>query len=83
MDFMEQELTASLETGRVEKGSVSEQNFGHVSLELESWPFHTIALKLLPLSQRPSEAALYCCNCGRRARAKENFCPACGTKHEK
>lgn len=84
MDFMEQEMpkAAPVETGRVEKGSVSNQTFKSASVDLETWAFHTINFKLLPLSQKPVEiVAVYCTNCGRRARIKENFCPKCGTKH--
>lgn len=81
MDFVPQvETPAPIETGRVEKGSVSDQTFDSVYMDLEYSPFHTIAIKLLPLSQKPQEIALYCTECGRRARNKEKFCPKCGTE---
>lgn len=73
--------SAPVETGRVEKGGFSNQTFGSTNIDLEYWAFHTVTLKLLPVSQRPEEAVAYCSNCGRRSRAKENFCPKCGTKH--
>lgn len=83
MDFTEQAPIekAPVETGRVEKGGVSNQSFGSTTIDLEYWAFHTIILKLLPTSQRPEEAVGYCSGCGRRARAKENFCPKCGRQY--
>jgi hypothetical protein len=69
-----------IETGRVEKGSHSSQTFHTVDVDLEYSYFHRVHIKLLPVSQRPQEEApLYCTGCSRRFRAKENFCPKCGT----
>lgn len=68
-----------VETGRVEKGSVSDQNFQMVNESYQVYAFHSITLKVLPISQEP-EAVQYCSECGRRARQKENFCPKCGTR---
>jgi rRNA maturation endonuclease Nob1 len=84
MDFMEQNTTpinSVIETGIVEKGSISDQDLHYTSVDLEFSAFHIINLKLMPVSQRPAEATLYCVECGRRARKKEKFCPSCGTKH--
>jgi hypothetical protein len=42
----------SIETGRVEKGSHSSQEFKTVSKSFEPLPFHTVEYKLLPASQK-------------------------------
>ena len=81
MNFVQPEPAPKpIETGRVEKGSHSSQTFHTVDVDLEYSYFHRIQIKLLPVSQRPQEEApLYCTGCSRRFRAKENFCPKCGT----
>lgn len=72
------EVPQQVETGRVEQGSYSNQKFKNVLITLEHYPFHTVHIKVLPVSQRPEEATVYCSGCGRRGRDKENFCPKCG-----
>ena len=74
----------TVETGRVEHGSHSSQNFKNVYYEFESWPFATKYFKLLPVSRKQySEGDLrkvYCTNCGKKLSPKFKFCPACGAK---
>lgn len=74
----------TVETGRVEHGSYSSQNFKNVYYEFESWPFATKNFKLLPVSRKQySDSDLrkvYCTNCGKKLSPKFKFCPACGTK---
>lgn len=74
----------TVETGRVEHGSYSGQNFKNVYYDFESWPFVTKNFKLLPVSRKQySEHDLkkvYCTNCGKKLLSKFKFCPACGTK---
>lgn len=74
----------TVETGRVEHGSYSGQNFKNVYYDFEYWPFATKNFKLLPVSRKQySEHDLkkvYCTNCGKKLLSKFKFCPACGTK---
>ena len=74
----------SIETGRVEKGSVSSQKLTAVDKEFEYSPFHTIEYKLLPISQKKVESKNlvrhYCPFCGTKVKAKANFCIKCGEK---
>jgi hypothetical protein len=74
----------TIETGRVEHGSYSGQNFKNVYYDFEYWPFATKNFKLLPVSRKQySEHDLkkiYCTNCGKKLLSKFKFCPACGTK---
>lgn len=73
------------ETGRVEKGDESTQNFYTVDVEFESFPFYTLTYYLKPTSERGSTTVQenkvreYCTNCGYRIRnSRWNFCPKCG-----
>lgn len=43
----------SMETGRVEKGSDSDQSFTEVSMDFEPWVYASFKFKLLPESERP------------------------------
>lgn len=75
----------SIETGRVEKGSDSEQKLSNVSKKWEYSPFHTIEYKLLPISQKVVESSdlnikRYCGSCGHKHGKTDNFCSSCGTK---
>lgn len=74
----------TVETGRIEHGSYSGQNFKNVYYDFEYWPFATKNFKLLPVSRKQySEHDLkkiYCTNCGKKLSSKFKFCPACGAK---
>jgi len=76
--------SATMETGRVEKGGYSDQRFMTVDIDLESWPFVTEEIKLLPKSQKPvykeDLEKLYCPQCGRKVKTKFKYCPFCGGK---
>ena len=77
-------ISQSTETGRVEKGSYSNQRFTTIDLDIESWPFATEDIKLLPKSQKPvykeDLEKLYCPECGRKVKTKFKYCPFCGEK---
>jgi len=83
IDFMEQTLNDTFETGRVEKGAKSSQKFDSISMDFNSWVSSTTSWQILPESAKPVEAAEirdYCVNCGhRRKKATWKFCPQCGT----
>ena len=74
----------TVETGRVEHGSYSNQNCKNVYYEFESWPFTTKHFKLLPVSRKEYFGSdlkkVYCTNCGKKLSPKFKFCPVCGTK---
>jgi len=77
------ESTNEIETGRVEKGEISNQNVTQVDVQFEQYPFHTIKYKLLPAGQYREivsyQVKQYCPNCGLRI-PKQNwkYCPKCG-----
>lgn len=77
-------LSKTIETGRVEEGSHSNQNFKHVYYDFEGWSFYTKKFKLLPLSRKQygkeDLTKVYCTNCGKKLSPKFKFCPACSTK---
>ena len=70
-----------LETGRVEKGEESNQDFETIDTKFQSTPFHTISYMLKPEStkqQNIGEIRNYCPNCSYRIRKKSwNYCPKC------
>lgn len=74
----------TIETGRVEHGSYSGQNFKNVYYKFESWPFTIKHFKLLPVSRKQYSdndlKKIYCTNCGKKLLPKFKYCPACGTK---
>jgi len=75
----------SIETGRVEQGSVSNQTLTTVYMNWESTAFHTVEYKMQPLSQKTNtvdniKVKRYCTNCGNKQKPNFKFCPSCGTK---
>ena len=74
----------SIETGRIEEGSHSNQRFDNVYKDFELWPFKIEYIKILPFSQKQVNtndiSKRYCHNCGRKLNQKYKFCPFCGTK---
>ena len=74
----------TIETGRIENGSYSNQKFETVNNEFENYPFKTEYIKILPKSRKPYTTSdlnkIYCTNCGRKLNSKFKFCPYCGEK---
>jgi hypothetical protein len=74
----------SMETGRVEKGSNSNQSFTYDSTSFNSYPFATNWWKIKPQSTKPlvrEDLVTYCTECGsKRKKDTHKFCPQCGTK---
>ena len=72
------------ETGRIETGSQSTQEFNNVNIDFEYFPFITEKIKLLPISQKPFTPndlhKIYCPECGRKLKSTYKFCPFCGSK---
>lgn len=77
-------LSNSIETGRAEKGEISNQSFVQDSSSYSSWCSKSYDLQILPESAKPVEAQNirnYCSNCGTRMKNQNwKFCPSCGTK---
>ena len=77
---------SSIETGRIDEGSYSKQEFQDVYKDFEYFPFVTEKVKLLPMSQKPYTVndlqKIYCSECGRKLNTKYKFCPYCGTEVE-
>ena len=77
-------ILKSVETGRIEKGDLSEQLFETVDGNFSIFPVSSVLIKLLPESKKPVEASSirnYCTNCGTRMKKQSwKFCPSCGTK---
>ena len=71
------------ETGRVESGKESNQDFHSVNEEFNSWHDHVVEYHILPVSKKSrtiQDVKQYCGECGRRRRKNENFCPSCGSQ---
>lgn len=78
-------MSKSIETGRVEKGSSSDQTFKYVNKTFEYSPFHTIEYKMLPISQKINTSEdinvkVYCTQCGSKLGKTDKFCANCGKK---
>jgi hypothetical protein len=55
LDNSTRSLSDTIETGRIEKGQVSEQKFEDIDLNFQSWTISRIKYQLLPESQKPIE----------------------------
>ena len=77
--------TRHVETGRVEKGSESNQTFTYDNSSFRSYPSETNWWKIKPQSTKPvvrEELVTYCTECGcRKKKDTHKFCPHCGTKY--
>lgn len=75
----------SLETGRVEKGSNSDQSFDYDNTTFNTYVSETNWWKIKPNSTRPlvkEDLVIYCVECGaKRKKDNHKFCPHCGTKY--
>ena len=74
----------SIETGRVEMGSKSDQTFKTVSKNFNSWTISTSVWKILPESQKPVEKKDLVENCPKCStkikKSSWKFCPECGSE---
>ena len=73
-----------LETGRVEKGGVSRQEFEYCDINFDYYAFKTENILILPTSRKQICAEetrrRYCSQCGKKVNPKDKFCSNCGTK---
>lgn len=76
----------TMETGRIQRGEKSDQNFENGYGNFNVWSTHTYKYKILPISQlpiEPKELRSYCYSCGTRIKKSSwKFCPSCGAKME-
>ena len=74
----------SLETGRVEKGCRSDQEFEYCDIEFEYYSFKTENILILPNSRKQIRVEdtrrKYCSQCGKKVSPKDKFCSNCGAK---
>ena len=75
---------SSLETGRVEKGGVSRQEFDYCDINFDYYAFKTENILILPVSRKQIRAEetrrKYCSQCGKKVNPKDKFCSNCGSK---
>ena len=73
-----------IETGRIERGSHSNQSFDYVNIDFEYWSFKTETIHILPKSQKQVSSndltKKYCHNCGKKIKATFKYCPNCGAE---
>ena len=73
------------ETGRVEKGSKSDQTFNTDSTIFNSFPTKSDWWKIKPNSTKVmvrEDLVVYCTECGsKRKKDSYRYCPTCGTKY--
>jgi hypothetical protein len=74
----------TIETGRVEKGSNSDQEFVSSKDKFENKAYYQWSWVILPTSVKPYDSKdlkKYCTNCGSKIKKDSyKFCPNCGTK---
>jgi|694.fasta_scaffold21208_3 hypothetical protein len=73
----------NIETGRIEKGESSKQNFETVSEQFNPYICHKVVYKILPTGTKNievDEIRNYCPECGKKQKKEHKFCPSCGTK---
>lgn len=74
------------ETGRVEKGSQSNQNFQTVNKKFHPFTTNVMEFHIKPTSQKHvdvkdiNKMGKYCTKCGRKGKPTDNFCAGCGNR---
>jgi hypothetical protein len=78
-------VSESEETGRIEKGSHSDQAFENDQSSFSSISGWNQTWKILPISKKTyvqEELVVYCTKCGaKRKKSSHIFCPLCGTRY--
>lgn len=82
---VENQNTATIETGRVGKGNKSNQAFIETYESFYSYPSFTVKFKILPDSiklktEEDFKYKKYCVECGSKVGSTDKFCSQCGTK---
>jgi hypothetical protein len=85
LGFADMAPSNPIETGRVEKGSNSNQSFMCDNSSFNTWWSWRTEWKILPFSQKPlvrEDLKVFCTSCGsRRKKQSHKFCPNCGAKY--
>jgi len=76
----------TVETGTVEKGSISGQQFSQSSREFNLYARCVTTWKILPISQKKITAdelnSVFCVECGaKKKKESHKFCPHCGNRY--
>jgi hypothetical protein len=83
VNYCNSSAAGSFETGRVEQGSNSKQEFSNGYGNFSDWASVTSEWQILPESKKPvemGEIRSYCTGCGtRHKKSSWKFCPNCGT----
>lgn len=83
-EYPQKRSSKKMETGRIQEGSHSDQEFYYVNMSFECFAFDTEQIHILPKSVKPvypeELQKTYCPNCGRKLKSKFNYCPFCGEK---
>ena len=83
VDLNSPRIKKSIETGRVEKGETSNQNFTNSYENFNYNVAHQVTFKILPLinkNKTTQDIRQYCTECGTKAKSNFKFCPSCGNK---
>jgi hypothetical protein len=82
--FSPQSNNRQIETGRIERGSHSNQSFVYENSTFSSLPFASNWWKIKPISEKilvKEDLKVFCTECGaKRKKDNHKFCPHCGTK---
>jgi LEA14-like dessication related protein/rubrerythrin len=85
-DSVNEVNAVNLETGRIERGDASDQEFENTYGNFDTYAFKIIQYKINPVSQQPlTKEALknvkrYCHECGTKVKVTWKHCPSCGEK---
>jgi len=83
-DMEDERDESKIETGRIEKGSASNQTFQFDDTQFNTYWSWSSDWKILPRSQKPVTSeelnTLWCGNCGAK-KGKGKFCQFCGANH--
>lgn len=76
--------STTLQTGRIETGSKSNQKFESTDISLEYIPFKIECIQILPNSRKQVSVnetrRKYCSQCGKKVSPKDKYCSNCGAK---
>lgn len=79
-----QEIDATIETGRIEKGGRSDQEFNTCDIKFDYRSFKTESILILPQSRKSvtveETRRRYCSQCGKKVNPKDKFCSNCGAR---
>lgn len=92
---LNREVKKEIETGRIESGKKSNQDFISTDKKFEFFTVASFSYHIMPESHKPKsepkkknyvladdkEFRAYCSVCGRRVKKGWEFCPGCGNKH--